>query len=157
MPLSDSVKATFKDAARKLTGAKKRAFSAQVALDYFDGSARKTERAMGWGRVSIQRGLDTLTTGEPYPDNYGARGRKPIEVLLPHLVDDIHELLADQTQVDPKFQSAFQYARVSARAVRAGLIAKKGYADEILPSRQAMGRLLNRLGYRLRKPSKPSR
>ncbi|MEM6434441.1 MAG: hypothetical protein AAF773_11410 [Cyanobacteria bacterium P01_D01_bin.115] len=49
MPLSDSVKATFKDAARKLTGAEKRAFTAQVALDYFEGSARKTERAMGWG------------------------------------------------------------------------------------------------------------
>jgi len=156
MPLSASVKATFKDAAHKLTGAKKRAFTAQVALDYFDGSARKTERAMGWGRLSIQRGLDTLATGEPYPDNYRARGHKPIEVVLPHLVDDIHHLLEGQTQVDPTFQTAFQYARVSARAVRAARMAEKGYSDEALPSRQAIGRLLNRLGYRLRKPSKPS-
>ncbi|MEM9766693.1 MAG: hypothetical protein AAF892_02270 [Cyanobacteria bacterium P01_D01_bin.71] len=156
MPLSDSVKATFKDAARKLTGAKKRAFTAPVALDYFEGSARKTERALGWGRVSIQRGLDTLATGEPYQDNHSARGRKPIEVLRPNLVNDIHNLLEGQTQVDPKFQTAFQYARVSARAVRAALIAEKGYTDEELPSRQAIGRLLNRLGYRLRKRSKPS-
>ena len=157
MSLSDAVKTTFKDAARKLTGAQKRAFTAQVALDYFDGSARKTERAMGWGRVSIQRGLDTLATGEPYRDNYSARGRKSIEVLLPHLIDDIHALLEGQTQVDPKFQTAFQYARVSARAVREALVAEKGYTDEGLPSRQAIGRLLNRLGYRLRKPSKLSR
>jgi hypothetical protein len=157
MPLTESVKATFKDAARKLTGAKKRAFSAQVALDYFDGSARKTERAMGWGRVSVQRGLEALVSGEPYQDNYSARGRKPIEALLPHLVDDIHDVLAGQTQVDPTFQTSFQYARVSARAVREALIVQKGYTDEELPSRQTIGRLLNRLGYRLRKPSRPSR
>lgn len=157
MELTDSVKVTFKDAARKLTGAAKRAFTAQVALDYFDGSARQTERAMGWGRVSIQRGLDTLATGVPYQDNYGARGGKAIEVKQPHLIEDIHALLEGQTQADPKFQTTFQYSRVSARAVRAALIAEKGYSDAELPSRQALGRLLNRLGYRLRKPSKPSR
>ena len=157
MSLTESVKATFKDAARKLTGAQKRAFTAQVALDYFEGSARKTERAMGWGRVSVQRGLDALASGEPYQDNYGARGRKPIEDLLPHLVNDIHDLLAGHTQVEPKFQTSFQYTRVSARAVREALIAEKGYDDDVLPSRQAIGRLLNRLGYRLRKRSRPSR
>ena len=138
MPLTDSVKATFKDAARKLTGAQKRAFTAQVALDYCEGSARKTERAMGWGRVSVQRGLEALASGEPYQDNYGARGRKPIEALLPSLADDIHDLLEGHTQVDPKLQTSFQYTRVSARVVRAALIAQKGYPDEGLPEHQAL-------------------
>ncbi len=67
--LNEQLKATLKDAARKLSGPKKRAFTAQVALDYFDGSARKTESAMGWDRVSVQRGLDTLATGIPFKDN----------------------------------------------------------------------------------------
>ncbi|MEL7143928.1 MAG: ISAzo13 family transposase, partial [Cyanobacteria bacterium J06573_11] len=83
--LSEPVKATFKDAARKLTGAKKRAFTAQVALDYFDGSARKTERSLGWDRVMVQRGLDSLETGIPYADNYSARGRKKTEYLVLNL------------------------------------------------------------------------
>ena len=157
MPLTEAVKATFKDAARQLTGAEKRAFTAQVALDYFEGSARKTERALGWGRVSIQRGLDTLASGVPDADNYGARGRKPIEVLFPHLVDDIHTLLDGQTQADPTFQTQFRYSRVSAQAVRDALITHKGYRDAAFPSRQAIGRLLNRLGYRLRKRSRQSR
>ena len=39
--LTDKVEATFKYAAYKLTGAQRRAFITQVALDYFDGSARK--------------------------------------------------------------------------------------------------------------------
>ncbi|MEM6434442.1 MAG: hypothetical protein AAF773_11415 [Cyanobacteria bacterium P01_D01_bin.115] len=59
--------------------------------------------------------------------------------------------------MDPKFKTSFQYARVSARALRGALIVGKGYRDEELPSRQAIGRLLNRLGYRLRQRSRPSR
>lgn len=154
--LSDQIKATFKDAARKLTGQKKREFTAQVALDYFDGSARKTEAIMGWDRRSVQRGLTSLKTGIPYQDKYQARGRKKIETILPSLAEDIRELVDGDAQVDPTFGSEFRYLKVSARAVRDALITQKGYSDEVLPSRQAIGRLLNRLGYRLRKPSKRS-
>ncbi|MEL6606475.1 MAG: hypothetical protein AAFP20_25110 [Cyanobacteria bacterium J06614_10] len=150
--LTEQVKATFKDAARKLTGAKKRAFTAQVALDYFGGSARKTERAMGWDRVMVQRGLDSLESGLPYVDNYSARGRKKTEVLLPNLEHDIRELVDEEAQADPKFQTTFRYLKVTARAVRDQLILQKGYADEDLPTRQTVGDILNRLGYRLRKP-----
>ena len=150
--LDAKVKATFKDAARKLTGAKKRAFTAQVALDYFDGSARKTERELGWDRVSVQRGLDSLKTGIEYVDNYSARGRKKSEERLPELAQDIRELVDEQAQADPKFQTPFRYLKVSAQAVRDQLIVEKGYEDEALPCRQTIGDILNRLGYRLRKP-----
>lgn len=154
--LTEQVKATFKDAARKLTGGKKRAFTAQVALDYFGGSARQTERALGWDRVSVQRGLDSLRTGIPYRDNYPARGRHPSEVRLPNLEQDIRDLVDGDAQADPKFQTSFRYLKVSAQAVRDKLILEKGYADEGLPCRQTIGDILNRLGYRLRKRSRPS-
>ena len=154
--LTEQVKATFKDAARKLTGEKKRAFIAQVALDYYDGSARKTERALGWDRVSIQRGLDSVRTGIPYQDNYRARGRKKTEEILPNLEEDIRDLVDGDAQADPKFQTTFRYLKVSAQAVRDKLILEKGYADETLPCRQTIGDILNRLGYRLRKRSRPS-
>ena len=152
--LTEPIKATFKDAARKLTGQKKREFTAQVALDYFEGSARRTERALGWDRVSIQRGLDSLRTGVDYPDNYRARGRKKVERLLPHLAQDIGALVESDAQADPKFQTSFRYLKVSAQAVRDQLIAEKGYSDEDLPCRQTIGAVLNRLGYRLRKHSR---
>ena len=155
--LTEQIKTTFKDAARKLTGEKKRQFTAQVALDYFDGSARKTERALGWDRVSIQRGLDSLSTGVAYPDNYQARGRKKTEAVLPNLEQDIRDLVDSDAQADPKLQTTFRYLKVSAQAVRDKLILEKGYADEALPCRQTIGDILNRLGYRLRKPSRPSR
>lgn len=107
--LIEQVNATLKDAAHKLTGEKKRAFTAQVALDYFDGSARKTEQALGWDRVSIQRGLDSLRTGVPYPDNYQARGRKKTEELLPHLEQDIRELVDGEAQTTDSLQLSHHF------------------------------------------------
>jgi hypothetical protein len=45
--LTAEVKITFKDAAKKLTGSKKRNFMAKVTEDYFDGRVRKGETVMG--------------------------------------------------------------------------------------------------------------
>jgi hypothetical protein len=54
---TDKIKKTVLDAAQALTGYKKRAYIAQVSLDYFDGKARRTEQVMGWGRETIQTGI----------------------------------------------------------------------------------------------------
>jgi hypothetical protein len=84
-------------------------------------------------------------------DNYQARGRHKSEALLPQLEADIRALVDVQSQADPKFQTTFLYARISARAVREALINEKGYEATQLPSRQTIGAVLNRLGYRLKK------
>src|SRR4030095_13229904 len=47
--------ATIKDAAQKLTGAKRRAFQAQVILDYLNGSARRAEAVFGWLLPSVAK------------------------------------------------------------------------------------------------------
>lgn len=52
--LTDQLIATFKDAASKLTGVRRRAFQAKVALDYLDGSSRRTERMFGWRRKTVE-------------------------------------------------------------------------------------------------------
>lgn len=81
---------------------------------------------------------------------------KKSEELKPKLAIDILSLVEEKSQADPKFQSTFAYARISARAVRAALLAEKGYEEIELPNRQTIGEILNRLGYRLKKPKKPS-
>ena len=45
--LSDTIKSTFKDAAKKLTGSRKRDFMAKVTEDYFDSSARTRRNSVG--------------------------------------------------------------------------------------------------------------
>ena len=80
--LSDTIKSTFKDAAKKLTSSRKRDFMAKVTEDYFDSSARKAETVLGWNRQSVQLGLNERRTGIVCVDNYQARGRhKSIEIL----------------------------------------------------------------------------
>ena len=61
--LTEQQVATIKDAARKLTGAKRRAFEAQVALDYLAGDTRLAETVFGWSRKTVQLGLAELRTG----------------------------------------------------------------------------------------------
>jgi hypothetical protein len=152
--LTDAIKTTFKEAAKKLTGSRKRDFMAKVAEDYLSGSARQAETVFGWNRQSVQLGLHERRTGILCADAYQLRGRPKSEVLLPDLAADIRSLVEPQTQADPKFQTTLIYARISARAVREALIQEKGYAATALPHRQTMGAILNRLGYRLRKTQK---
>lgn len=59
--LTEEVKSTFKDAAKKLTRGRKRDFMAKVTEDYFEGSARKAESILGWNRISVK------TSGIRYP------------------------------------------------------------------------------------------
>jgi hypothetical protein len=156
MILSEEVKLTFKDAAKKLTGSKKRDFTAKVTEDYLGGSARRAESVFGWKRQSVELGLQERRTVSVCVENYQARGRQKSEELKPKLAIDILSLVEGKSQADPKFQSTFAYARISARAVREALIAEKEYEEAELPNRQTIGEILNRLGYRLKKLKKPS-
>ena len=74
--LTDEVIASFKDAARKLTGPKRRAFQAQVTLDYLDGSMWKAERVFGWSHHTVALGLNELRTVVIYSQHCCTRCRK---------------------------------------------------------------------------------
>jgi ribosome-binding protein aMBF1 (putative translation factor) len=152
--LSEKWQVTLKSAARKLTGSKKRAFMAEVTKEYFNGSARKAETQLGWSRQAIATGLKELETGIICVDNYQARGRKKTEEIITNLEEDLKSLVDTHSQADPKFQSTFAYAKISARAVREALIKEKGHSSEQLPCRQTIGDILNRIGYRLKKTKK---
>jgi hypothetical protein len=104
----------------------------------------------------VQLGLNERRTGLICVDNYQARGRHKSEQMLPNLEADIRFLVDTQAQADPKFKSTFLYTRISARAVREALVSEVGYCESELPSRQTIGSLLNRLGYRLKKHKKPN-
>lgn len=149
--LDEPLQATIKDACRKLTGWKKRAFMAKVTEDYFDGSARKTESHLGWGRKAVQLGLEERRSGLLCEDNYGARGNHKTEDKQPALEVAIRELVEGKAQADPQMKTTFGYLKISAQSVRQALIEEKGYTDESLPTRQTIGTMLNRLGYCLKK------
>ena len=154
--LDSQFQASLKDASLKLIGVKKRAFIAKATQDYFHSSPRLAETYMGWSRKAVATGLKELKTGIFCQDNHQAKGRKKTEEKNPQLEEDIYSLVDEKSQADPKFQTVFYYARISARAVRQSLIEEKGYQEEELPSRQTIGAILNRMGYRLKKHKKPN-
>ena len=103
--LTEQVIASFKDAARKLTGAKRRAFQARVTSDYLGGNAWKAERVFGWSHPTVTLGLNELRTGIICLGNFTARGNRKTEAKSPRLEADIRALAEPESQTDPKFQS----------------------------------------------------
>lgn len=152
--LSKQYIATLKDAATKLTGLKRRAFEAQVTIDYFDSKPYLAEKCIGWDRKTIVLGLNEHRTGIVCVDNFKARGNKRTEVKNLQLKDDIIALAEPQSQTDPKFQTLFKYTRITAKRMRIALMTEKGWQDKDLPCEKTIGNILNRLGYRLRRVQK---
>ncbi len=150
--MDDEKKELIKAAVQRLSGYEKREYQAQIALDYFNGNARKTERRMGWGRAALQLGMKELESGIRCINNHKGSGRRRSEDLIANLRDDIISLADPQTQADPSLKSgSLTYTRVTAEAVRSALIHEKNYHDNDLPCSATIGNILNRLGYNLKR------
>lgn len=143
----------LRSGAQKLTGHKRRLFVAEVTLTLCDGNARLAESRFGWGRETVRKGLRELEEGIRLPDDFQARGSKRLEDKTPGLEAAIRDLVEPQTQADPELKSSRCYLNLSAREVLEGL-REKGWSDEDLPSERSMRRILNRLGYRLKRIQK---
>lgn len=144
----------LRSAARRLTGHQRRLFQAEVARHLCDGNPRRTERLFGWGRANVSLGLKEARSGIRCLENFQARGQKSWEVIDPKLAQDIRDLAEPHTQADPQLQSPLKYTRLTAKALRAALIAQRGYRSEDLPKERTLRRILNRLGYRIKRIQK---
>ena len=161
LELTQRMVETIQSAAKHMSGHRRRAFQAEVALQYCAGSARRAESIFGWGRDAVATGLDEARTGTLHEDRVSERGRSKSEEIHPELVAVIHSLVAPQTQADPKFQSPLAFTRMTARAVREQLLAHDA-THAVTPAERTVHTILHRLGYRMRRvrktiPQKKSR
>ncbi len=118
------------------------------------GGQSFAERTLGWNRGTIRKGLAEIQSGQAFEDRFDLRGRRRVEVLLPHLLEDIRSIVEPLTQTDPTFRSTRIYSPLSAKEVRKRLISQCGYKDAELPCRRTLRTKLNELGYQLRKVQK---
>jgi hypothetical protein len=153
MELSPPVCTLIRQTADTFSGAERRRFMART-VEQLDLSQRQAQRYLGWGRDTLRKAQHEARSGITCCDATSARGRKPAEFHLPHLLDDIRALVQDHCQTDPTFQTTRLYCRLTAAEVRRQLIQRKGYTDAELPSLQTIGAKLNALGFRLRKVAK---
>jgi hypothetical protein len=139
----------IKEAARKLTGARRREYEAQITQELLGGSARRAETVFGWSRQTVELGLHELRTHIRCEARFRDRGLRRIEDQDPKLAEAIHRLAEPLSQEDPQFKSPFRYTRLTAAGLRKALI-EQGYAPERVPAVRTLSTILNRLGYRLR-------
>jgi len=149
MELTAEACVLLKQTAEAFHGAQRRRFLAQT-VEAFGLSQRQAELRLGWARDTVRKALHELHSGITCVDNFSARGRKPAEFHLPDLLGDIGDVVKENLQTDPTFQSTGLYCRLSAAEVRKQLIQRKGYTPEQLPCLQTIGVKLNLLGFRLR-------
>jgi hypothetical protein len=152
--LTESVRKTIKCAARKLTGFRRRQFQAEMAIKYCQGNPRRAEHVFGWGRDAVKTGLGERRTGIRCVENFSARGRRKTEEQNPELVQEIHLLVEQESQADPKFQTPLAYTRATAKAVHERLAANTAAGERHVPAERTVYDILNRLGYRLRRVRK---
>lgn len=154
MELTDSLKTMLIETARSLKGSARRLFMARTVNELGEGGQQRAARELGWGRMTIRKGLRELDSGFACLDAYSLRGRKRAEDHLPNLLTDIKAIVDSQSQTDPQFRTQRLYTRLTATEVRRQLIAQKGYTDAELPTAETIGAKLNALGYYPQKVAK---
>jgi hypothetical protein len=150
-PLSPSQIADLRLAASNMTGAKRRAFEAEMTVKYCGGNPLLAETVFGWGRRTIAVGLAERRTGIRCLGAQAAcSGRQRWEEPYPEAAEALGRLAEAHAQQDPTFRTTLAYTRLTANAALEALRAQ-GYGEEQLPSPSTMAEVLNRLGFRLRK------
>ena len=151
MSLTPSQVEDFRLASSKMTGAKRRAFQAQMTLKYCGGSARKAERLFGWRRENVQLGLEEKRSGIICLGLQSAHsGAKKWEDSEPLAAQSLREIAEAHAQQNPTFNSPIAYTRLTASEAIVQL-KKQGYSESQIPAPSTMSAILNRMGYRLRK------
>ena len=154
--MEDSIErldALIRSGARRLTGYQRRCFQAEVATELCDGNARQAERRFGWGRETVEKGLQERHHGVRCLEHFAARGRQRSEDKDPQLAADIRAIVEPHTHADPELKSSRRYTNLSAAEVRAALI-ERGYPRAKLPGERTMRDILNRMNYRLKRIQK---
>jgi hypothetical protein len=146
MELTDSIKTLLIATAKALKGSARRLFMARTVKELGPGGQQRAARELGWGRMTIRKGLRELDSGVECIDAFRLRGRKRAEEHLPNLLTDIQASVDSQSQTDPQFRTRRLYTRLSATEVCRQLITQNGYTDAQLPTAATIGAKLNQLG-----------
>jgi hypothetical protein len=150
-PLTRSQITDLRLAASNMTGAKRRAFEAEMALKYCGGSPLQAELTFGWSRRTVELGLAERRSGIICLGAQSAwSGRKRWEEQHAEGAASLRQLAETHAQQDPTFRTPLAYTRLTAKAAREALKAQ-GYLEDQLPSPSTMAEVLNRMGFRLRK------
>src|SRR5436189_1904724 len=112
MELTDTLKTLLIETAQSLKGSTRRLFMARTVQELGAGGQQRAARELGWGRMTIRKGMRELDSGIECVDAFRLRGRKRAEDHLPNLLTDIQAIVDGQSQTDPQFRNTRLYTRL---------------------------------------------
>ena len=137
-------------AASNMTGPKRRAFEAEMALQYCGGTPLMAEVLVGWGRQTVARGLAERRTGIMCLGAPSAfSGRRRWEEQHPQGARALRQRADAHAQQDPTLRTSVTSTRLTAQAALQAL-REQEYGEDQWPSPGPMAEGLNRMGFRLR-------
>lgn len=148
------LRTVIRNAAKHMSGFERRKFMATMAMEHCNGSPRLTETSLGFNRRAVSRGLQELELGRPIRNLTERRGRPRIEQHRQDISRITDEVLSENSQMDPKFQTTLAFTRVTGERLRQALATSLNVALSSLPVPRSLRRLMNRRGFSLRKVRK---
>ena len=138
-------------ASLKMHGTERRRFLADITLKYCDGNPRRAETIFGQGRETIKTGLGEKRTGIICLGAQSSHsGRKLWEERQPEAAVILCQIAEAHVQQDATFRTSIAFTRLTA-AKALKQLQEYGVAKNQLPSPCTMAKVLNRMGYRLRR------
>src|SRR6266478_6257137 len=136
--LSPSQIADLRLAASQMSGPKRRAFEAEMAVKYCGGNPLLAETLFGWGRQTVALGLAERRTGLICLGAQSAfSGHKRWEEQHPQVAQALRQLAEAHAQQDPTFRTSLSYTRLTAQAALKAL-REQEYGEDQLPSPSTM-------------------
>lgn len=152
--LPDPMRNALEYAATYLKGNNRRVFMAKTVRSLGEGGQRGAEKALGWNRKTIRKGMHELQSGIHCIDNFSGRGRKPTEYYLTKLSGDIIEIVKPDSQADPTFRTTKIYTPLTAKTMHVRLIETKEYTEQELPTIRTIRNKMNNLNFYPKKVAK---
>ena len=124
-----------------------------VIMSILDGKPRVAEEVFGWGRATVELGMNEFRSKIICVNDLSARKRPRAEEKNPKLLSDIVEIMTPESQAESSLRTTILYTDLTAKAVY-GLLLEKGWTEEELPTIRTISNILNRHEYRLRTVAK---
>jgi hypothetical protein len=117
------------------------------------GKPRVAESVFGWGRTTVEMGMNELRTGLACLNDLSERRKPRTEEKYPQLLVDLRNIMDPESQAESHLRTSFSYTNMTAEAVRSALL-EKGWSNERVPTVRTLCNILNRQDYRLRSVAK---
>ena len=114
------------------------------------GKPRVAEAVFGWGRNTVELGMNELRTGVACRNDLSKRRKPRTEDKYPLLLVDLRKIMDPQSQAESHLRTSFSYTNMTAKAVRSALL-ETGWSKETVPTLRTLCNILNRQDYRLRR------